>query len=205
VLEVAEAKASTGSFRQVPILVLIAFVIALVIKTFLVQAFYIPSASMEPTLDGPGDRVLVEKISYRFHPESREDVVVFEKDPAQPATPPHQSLWSHVAEAFKGLLGFPTGGREDLIKRVMAVGGDTIQGRDGRVFVNDHRVQEPYLGAGVTTSDFGPITVPRGELFVMGDNREHSGDSRSFGPISASKVIGRALTVIWPPKHFSGL
>jgi signal peptidase I len=206
VLELPQTKERTGSFRQVPILVLIALVIALLIKTFLVQAFYIPSASMEPTLDGPGDRVLVEKVSYRFHPVSREDVVVFEKDPAQQVTPsPDLPLLTRIGNALKALLGFPTGGREDLIKRVMAVGGDRIEGHDGRVFDNGHKVAEPYLTPGVTTSDFGPVTVPRGELFVMGDNREHSGDSRSFGPISAGKVIGRAFTVIWPPEHFSGL
>ena len=201
-LKVSQRKSTAGPRRQIPVLALVAVVIALLIKSFLVQPFYIPSASMWPTLHGPGDRVLVEKISYRFHSQSPSDVVVFETDSAQPRD---RTLWARIGEVFGGLLGFPTGGREDLIKRVIAVGGDTIQGHDGRVFVNGHKVAEPYLAPGVITSDFGPITVPRGELFLMGDNREHSGDSRIFGPIPTSRVIGRAFTVIWPLQHFSGL
>jgi signal peptidase I len=184
----------------------IAFVIALLIKTFLLQAFYIPSASMEPTLDGPGDRVLVEKISYHFRSPGPGDVVVFEKDLGPPIVGgQNEPVWTDITNAFKELFGFPTGGREDLIKRVMAVGGDKIEARGGSVYVNGRKVDEPYLAPGVKTFSFGPITVPQGKLFVMGDNRGNSDDSRSFGPVLVDKVVGRAFIVIWPPQHFSTL
>jgi signal peptidase I len=192
-------------FRELPVLIVIAFVIALLIKTFLLQAFYIPSASMEPTLM-VGDRVLVEKISYHFDSPSRGDVVVFEKNLGlQPAPGTDEPVWTDIVNAFKGLFGFPTGGREDLIKRVMAVGGDKIEGRGGSVYVNGKKVSEPYLPAGVKTSTFGPITVPHDKLFVMGDNRGNSDDSRSFGAIPVDKVVGHAFVLLWPLGRFSGL
>jgi signal peptidase I len=159
---------------------------------------------MEPTLM-VGDRVLVEKVSYHFGSPSRGDVVVFEKNLGVQAQPTNEPVWTDVVNAFKGLFGFPTGGREDLIKRVMAVGGDKIEGRGGSVYVNGKKVAEPYLPAGVKTSTFGPITVPQGKLFVMGDNRGNSDDSRSFGPIPVSKVVGHAFVLLWPPGRFSGL
>ncbi|MEA2510484.1 MAG: signal peptidase [Actinomycetota bacterium] len=160
---------------------------------------------MEPTLM-VGDRVLVEKVSYHFGGPSRGDVVVFEKNlGVQPQAGNNDPVWTDVVNAFKGLFGFPTGGREDLIKRVMAVGGDKIEGRGGHVYVNGKRVSEPYLPAGVKTSTFGPITVPRGKLFVMGDNRGNSDDSRSFGAVPADKVVGHAFVLIWPPGRFSSL
>jgi signal peptidase I len=186
------------------VLIVIAFVIALLIKTFLLQAFYIPSASMEPTLM-VGDRVLVEKVSYHFGGPARGDVVVFEKNlgflPGSDSG--DQPVWTDVVNAFKGLFGFPTGGSEDFIKRVMAVGGDTIEGRAGSVFVNGKKVAEPYLPPGLKTSSFGPITIPQGKLFVMGDNRGNSDDSRSFGAVPADKVIGHAFVLLWPPGRFS--
>ncbi|MEA2507295.1 MAG: signal peptidase [Actinomycetota bacterium] len=204
VTEAPPSKKKGSFFRELPVLIVIAFVIALLIKTFLLQAFYIPSASMEPTLM-VGDRVLVEKISYHFGGPARGDVVVFEKNlgltPA--ASSKNQPVWTDVVNALKGLFGFPTGGQEDLIKRVMAVGGDRIEGRGGNVFVNGKKVPEPWLPAGVKTSSFGPITVPQGKLFVMGDNRGNSDDSRSFGPIPVSKVVGHAFMLLWPPGRFS--
>jgi signal peptidase I len=159
---------------------------------------------MEPTLM-VGDRVLVEKVSYHFGGPSRGDVVVFEKNLGIQTQPKNEPVWTDIVNAFKGLFGFPTGGREDLIKRVMAVGGDKIQGRGGSVYVNGKKVFEPYLPPGVKTSTFGPITVPQGKLFVMGDNRGNSDDSRSFGPIPVDKVVGHAFVLIWPPGRFSGL
>lgn len=193
-------------WRELPVLIVIAFVIALVIKTFLLQAFYIPSASMEPTLL-IGDRVLVEKVSYRLSEPDRGDVVVFEKDLVALDDPAagEQPFYIDIVDAFRGLFGFPTGTSQDFIKRVIAVGGDTVEGRDGEVFVNGEAIDEPYLPEGTTTSEFAEQPVPEGEVFVMGDNRSNSDDSRNFGPIEQDKIIGRAFVLIWPPADVGGL
>lgn len=191
--------------RELPVLIVVAFVVALLIKSFLLQAFYIPSASMEPTLV-EGDRVLVEKVSYRFDGPERGDVIVFEKDLVVPgAAPEDESLGGRILDSFRGLFGFPTGTEQDFIKRVMAVGGDKIEGRDGKVYVNDELVDEPYLVEGQQTSPFGPAEIPEGKIFVMGDNRNNSDDSRNFGPIDADAVVGHAFLLIWPPNDFDTL
>lgn len=192
-------------WRELPVLVVIAFVVALLIKTFLLQAFYIPSASMEPTLV-EGDRVLVEKLSYRWGEPERGDVIVFEKE-FSPIIPAEEDdpFWEDIGSALKGLFGFPTGGTQDFIKRVMAVEGDTIEGREGRVYVNDQAVHEPYLSDGTETSPFGAVTIPKGMIFVMGDNRGNSDDSRAFGPIPVDEVVGHAFLLLWPPSDFDTL
>jgi signal peptidase I len=192
-----------GSFwKELPVLIVIAFAIALLIKTFLLQAFFIPSASMEPTLK-IGDRVLVEKVGYRFGGAGRGDVVVFEKDVGAIINPEaaddDDPFYVDIANAFRELFGFPTGSKQDFIKRVIAIGGDTVQGRDGHVLVNGEAIAEPYLPEGTETSDFGPVEIPDGMIFVMGDNRANSDDSRSFGPVDEGKVVGRAFVLIWPP------
>jgi signal peptidase I len=150
-----------------------ALVIALVIKTFLVQAFYIPSGSMIPTLE-VHDRVLVNKLSYKLHPIHRGDIVVF-------TTPPGE-----------------TDPIKDLIKRVIGLPGDTVSGQGGHVYINGKALQEPYLPAGTVTDNLKSVKVPPGDIFVMGDNRPDSKDSRYFGPIRESSVVGRAFFRIWP-------
>ena len=192
-------------WRELPVLVVIAFVAALLIKTFLLQAFYIPSASMEPTLR-EGDRVLVEKVGYRFGNPELGDVVVFEREVAAPfGAEQDDSFFDDIRNGVKSLFGFPTEGTQDFIKRVMAVSGDTIEGKEGRIYVNGELVEEPFLPEGVVTSDFPAYTVPQGEIFVMGDNRGNSDDSRSIGGIPESDVVGRAFVLIWPPSDMSGL
>ena len=192
-------------WRELPVLVVIAFAAALLIKTFLLQAFFIPSASMEPTLRS-GDRVLVEKVTYRFGGPERGDVVVFERDVQTAPAPEDGSFIEDITDGVKSLFGFPTQGTQDFIKRVMAVSGDTIEGRDGMVYVNGEPVEEPYLPGATETADFPPSTVPQGEIFVMGDNRANSDDSRgSIGGIPESDVVGRAFVVIWPFSDMSGL
>jgi signal peptidase I len=193
-------------WREFPVLVVAAFALALLIKTFLLQAFYIPSGSMLPTLE-VGERILVEKISYRLGSPGRGDVVVFERslDPAVPSPHEDDSVAEDVVNAFKSLFGWPTGGEQDYVKRVMAVGGDTIESREGVVYVNDEPVEEPYLPKGVVTSDFPTQQVPEGQIFVMGDNRGSSDDSRNFGPVPDDEVVGRAFLSIWPANEFGTL
>jgi signal peptidase I len=151
--------------------------IALTAQAFFVQAFWIPSPSMTPTLE-VGDRVLVNKLSYRVHDVHRGDLIVFERPP----------------ETSNGLEGEI----KDLIKRVIAVGGDTVEGRDGRVYVNGELIEEPYLEPGTATSDLEREVVPDGTVFVMGDNRMNSEDSRVFGPIDEETIIGRAVVKVLP-------
>jgi signal peptidase I len=151
-----------------------ALVVALVVKTFLIQAFFIPSLSMYPTLD-KGDRVLVNKLSYKVHDVHRGDLIVFERPPGQPAS------------AIK-----------DLIKRVVGLPGDSIEARSGAVYIDGKRLDESYLVDGVTTENLPRMTVPKGEVFVMGDNRGDSADSRVFGPIDEDTIVGRAFLRVWP-------
>ena len=194
-------RAAKSFWRELPFLIIVALVLAVLIKTFVVQAFFIPSGSMLETLQ-IDDRVLVSKLSYVWGGPERGDVIVFD-DPRGVPTDPESlggRVWRNLAES----IGIRTP-QSEFIKRVIGVGGDRIEGRDGLVFVNGESVLEPYLPRGVTTYEFGPIVVPGGELFVMGDNRDDSIDSRSFGTIPESEVVGRAFVVMWPPTRWAGL
>jgi signal peptidase I len=197
-------------WKELPVLIVIAFAVALLVKTFALQAFYIPSASMEPTLV-EGDRVLVEKITYWWGEPARGQVVVFEREISGPefVDGPEEeddgNVFSDIVTAFKELFGFPTGDEQDFIKRVVAVEGDEVEGRSGEIYVNGERVDEPYLQPGDGTAEFPEITIPQDMLFVMGDNRNNSDDSRNFGPIPEDSVVGHAFVLIWPPADFGGL
>jgi len=166
----------------------VALVAALLIKTFAVQAFFVPTGSMEPTII-PGDRVLVNKLSYDFHSVHIGDIIVFRRPPRD-----------------------TTPGIDDLIKRVVALGGQKIQVKDCGVWVNGKEEaqswepkgwQNPFSEYCTTwpTNSFlpNPYTVPKGDLFVMGDNRRNSDDSRYWGPLPDSYIVGRAFVRIWPP------
>jgi signal peptidase I len=205
-----ERRQGRSFWRELPVLVIVAFGIALLIKTFLVQAFYIPSASMVPTLR-EGDRVLVEKVSYRFDEPERGQVVVFERDvdalfgAARSGPEQEASFIDRIGDSFRELFGLPTGGSQDFIKRVIGVGGDEVEGRNGRIYVNGQPIREPYLAPGTHTSTFGPLEVPPGKIFVMGDNRGNSDDSRNFGPVSDDAVVGHAFLLMWPPEDVAAL
>jgi signal peptidase I len=162
--------------------ILAALVIALAVKTFLFQAFAIPSASMEPTLRN-GDRVIVSKLSSDLSDLDRGDVIVFER-PAHPSVDPSM---------------------QHLIKRIVGMPGDELSSVDGAFHVNGAPLEEPYLRTGTRTDDLTPLTVPDGHVFVMGDNRGSSGDSRKFGAIPAELVVGRAFVRVWPLGDFGGL
>lgn len=190
------------AWRRFPLVVVGAVVLALLVKSFLVQAFYIPSESMLPTLE-KGDRVLVEKVGRLFGGPARGDIVVFERDTATAAATEgnDDSPMSGLGDAFRGLFGLPANGREDLIKRVIAVAGDTVEGRGQRVWVNGRALTEDYLFDGRATFNFPSTAVGPGMVFVMGDNRDGSQDSRSFGPVPVDRIVGKAVLVVWPPNR----
>ena len=190
---------------ELPGLLIMALLLAILIKTFLFQAFFIPTGSMETTLL-PGDRVLVNKIPYYFGDPARGDIIVFE-NPNGSAGPDRSAIggFFHWLGEGLGISGQcdpdqPDPGCEtDYIKRVIGLPGDTVEGRRGDVYVNGERLDEPYLN-GERTTPFEPHTVPEGFLFVMGDNRGNSQDSRfSLGDVPIDNVIGKAFVIMWPP------
>jgi len=210
-------RSSSGSFwRELPILVIIALGLALLLKTFLVQAFFIPSGSMEPTLQ-VGDRVLVNRMVYRLGDIERGDVIVFngvdswtpEVQVDEPTNPVVRAV-SSVA----GLFGFATPSEKDFIKRVIGVPGDEVKccDKQGRVTVNGVPLDEPYVFPGDKPSETPfDIVVPEGRVWVMGDHRGASSDSRYHtgdpggGTIPIDHVVGKAFLVVWPFDHFTTL
>jgi signal peptidase I len=187
-------------YRDLPILIVAAVLGALLIKTFLIQAFYIPSPSMHPTLI-ENDRVLVNRMAYRFHDPRRGDVVVFEN----PHPPPvHRSPLAAFVNWLGEGLGLSHDGRNrDFIKRVIGLPGDLVEIHRGVVFVNGTKLSEPYLSPKRDLGSYGPYHVPADSLFVLGDNRTDSDDSRgSLGYIPAGKVLGRAFVIVWPPSRW---
>lgn len=196
-----------STLREFVPLILSALVIAILIKSFLIQAFFIPSISMQPTLR-PGDRIIVCRICKVFSDVTYGDVVVFsDPDPA-----PHEER-GIVGGSLHWLgqgIGVARPEDDDFIKRVVALGGDTWELRRGVLFVNGARVPEPYVAAERDSRDFGPETVPDGMLFVLGDNRLHSGDSRfpsssGLGYVPEEKVIGEAFVIAWPLDRIGGI
>ena len=188
---------------EVPLLLAFAAVIAIVVKTFVAQAFYIPSASMEPQLEA-GDRVVVSRIAYDLHEPRRGDVVVFD-DPLEPEGGGGSILPIRLGrEALEALGLLPPDDRE-LIKRVVALAGETVQARDGTVYVDGRPLIEPYLPDGVLQADFSPVTVPADHVFVLGDNRPNSKDSRVFQAVPVDSIVGRAIARVWPPGRLAFL
>jgi signal peptidase I len=224
---------------ELPALIGLAIVIAILVKTFLVQPFYIPSESMEKTLHGcpgcSGDRILVSKIVYDFRDPHPGDIVVFNApvgwDDEQASVPPSNPVLRAI-RGFGQLIGFIPPDGMVLVKRVIAIGGQSVKGNaDGDVFVRAaasgpwRKLDETYVDE--TGPDprakFGPITVPNGRLWVMGDHRDRSADSRyhcgeagTDGPdnstcnvnsatVPVSDVIGKAFVIAWPPSRWTTL
>lgn len=190
---------------SMPFLVLVALGLAIVIKSFLVQAFFIPSASMEPALYR-GDRVLVNKLAYATGDVGRQDVIVF-VNPNGDAPPDRGVVGGFLHWLGEG-VGVAQPEKEDYIKRAIGLPGETVEIQDRTVFVDGDPVREPYLTAEAKSCnrDFGPVTVPEGSLFVLGDNRCNSADSRyGLGFVRAGDVVGRAFVIIWPPSDMGGL
>jgi signal peptidase I len=196
-----------GFLRELPVLVVVALVLAIVIKTFLVQAFYIPSASMVPTLN-VGDRVLVNRLAYRFGDIERGDIVVF-SDP-HPAPGEERGLVGGVLHWLGEGVGLARPADEDFIKRVIGLPGEVVEIRDGVTYIDGSAIDEPYLTGPKDTRSYGPRAVPDGMLFVMGDNRTDSADSRfqppaGLGYVPEDKVIGQAFVIVWPPGDWGTL
>ena len=184
-----------GSGRWIVELVgvaIVAIVFAILLRTFVVATYSIPSGSMEPTLQ-VGDRIVVDKLSYHFHGVDRANIVVF-------STPPKENC-----------AGPPV---SDLVKRVIGLSGETISLSGGRVVINGHVLLEPWLPAAVRTATTAgpsaapyalhrPYRIPSGDVYVMGDNRTQSCDSRYWGPISQSTIVGKVDLRIWPLSRFN--
>ncbi|MEN8041947.1 MAG: signal peptidase I [Actinomycetota bacterium] len=188
---------------EFPLLVAAALLIAVLIKTFLFQAFWIPSSSMEDTLQ-IYDRVFVSKLSYRFSEIAPGDIIVLD-DPRPGFEQPDETALQSAVRNLKESIGLATP-QSEFIKRVIGLPGDVVEGKDGAVYVNGVRLEEPYLKQPeLPIRPFAPVEVPEDSLFVMGDNRRASQDSRFFGPIPTEDVVGRAFVIIWPLDRVGGI
>lgn len=184
----------SGGFLEFVVILLVAFLLVFgVVRPFVVEAFFIPSESMVPTLQ-VGDRVLVNKFIYRFTEPDRGDIIVFES-PEGPDSEPEGLVGRVVNIFWEG-----SDDRPDLIKRVVGLPGDSVAVRNGNLFVNGERQNESYLNQQFPDQSFFPrTTVPENHVFVMGDNRANSRDSRFIGPIPEENIEGEAFLRFWPP------
>ncbi|STZ57247.1 signal peptidase I [Mycolicibacterium tokaiense] len=236
-------KKKSSALREGAILVSIALVLYYVMLTFVARPYLIPSESMEPTLHGcpgcVGDRIMVDKLTYRFTDPAPGDVVVFKGPPSWSVG--YKSIRSdnpaiRAVQDALSFVGFVPPDQNDLVKRIIAVGGQTVECRaDTGLTVDGKKLDEPYLDPTTMMADpaiypclgneFGPVTVPENRLWVMGDNRTHSADSRAHctsspadaqnglictgdptnGTIPVENVIGKARFIAWPPSRWGGV
>lgn len=189
-----------GSFlRELPILLLVAFLLAFVLRTFVLQVFFIPSSSMEETLQ-IDDRMVVEKVTYRFREPRRGEIVVFEGD-SFTSVDPDAAIGQRVVRGLGQFLGVVPANARDFVKRVIGLPGDEVLIEGGRVFVNGTLLDEPYV-VHDDLSDYGPVVVPEDRLFFLGDNRPNSSDSRrGLGMVQRDHVVGRSVLIVWPFDH----
>ncbi|MEH3143388.1 MAG: signal peptidase I [Mycobacterium kyogaense] len=236
-------KKKRGALREAAILITVAVVLYYVMLTFIARPYLIPSESMEPTLHGcngcVGDRIMVDKLTYRFSQPEPGDVVVFKGPPNWSIG--YKSIRSEnpairTVQNALSFIGFVPPDENDLVKRIIAVGGQTVECRvTTGLTVDGKKLNEPYLDPNTMNADpavypclgneFGPVTVPEGRLWVMGDNRTHSADSRAHcsnepadvqrgvlctgdpvaGTIPVENVIGKARFIAWPPSRWGGV
>lgn len=178
----SEETTKTSIFKDYILPVIIALGIVVVLRTFFVGMFYVPSESMVPTLE-INDHVVVTKLSYKMHEPQRGDVVVFKY-------PPNEEQGLKEVDYVKRLIGLP---------------GETLEIKDNTVFINGKPLKEPYLNVDTNMPDYGPITVPEAQYFMMGDNRNNSSDSRVWGYVPEEYLIGKAQFIYWPFAHIGGL
>ena len=207
-------------WQELPLLLVVAFCLAVLIRTFLVQAFFIPSGSMENTLE-IGDRVLVNKVVYDMRDPVRGEIVVFrgtENWVPEVTDPVSQTFGAKLGRTIGDLVGVSRPGERDFIKRVVGLPGDKVACCDeqGRITVNGRPVDEPYVIENspleappnprqCSSRRFEEVTIPAGQMFVMGDHRLVSQDARCQGPVPIDNVIGRAFVIVWPSDRFTGL
>ncbi|WP_027363548.1 signal peptidase I [Desulfotruncus alcoholivorax] len=166
-------KKKKPAFMEIIESVAIAVLLAVIIRMFVFQPFVIPTGSMEPTIQ-IGDRIMVSKFAYHFGEPSRGDIVVF-RPPFDP--------------------------ERIFVKRLIGVGGDTVEIRGSKLYINGKLIPEDYLPKGLRFQDFGPVQVPPGNYFMMGDNRNNSDDSRVWGNLPKKNIIGKAVIIYWPINH----
>jgi signal peptidase I len=221
----SKPKKKSSFWKELPILIGIALVLTFLIQTFVARVYVIPSGSMEQTLNGcpgcTGDRILVDRITYDFTDPSPGDVVVFKGPPGWEQSEYNVTESSNIVirwlREFGSSIGIGSPPEYDLVKRVVAVGGQTVRCCDSnnRVLVDGKPLNEPYIywepGQPHLQKDFAAVTVPKGDLWVMGDNRNDSFDSRYQngggirGVVPAGNVIGIARVIIWPPSRWRGI
>jgi signal peptidase I len=209
-------------WQELPLLLIVAFCLAVLIRTFLVQAFYIPSGSMQKTLELK-DRVLVNKVVYDMRDPVRGEIVVFrgtDNWAPEVTEPVSNTFAAKLGRTIGDLVGVSRPGERDFIKRVIGLPGDKVACCDdkGRITVNGVGIDEPYIAEGYnsdlnqppnptqcTSRRFTEVTIPADEMFVMGDHRQVSQDARCQGPVPIKNVIGRAFVIVWPSSHFTSL
>jgi signal peptidase I len=205
-------------WKELPLLIVVALLLTFLIQTFLAKVYVIPSGSMETTLHGctgcSNDRVLVDKITYRFTDPAPGDVVVFRGPDSWSSEVQVQQPTNAVVrglQQFGSLIGLAPPDEKDFVKRVIAVGGQTVSCCDSRnrVMVDGQPLNEPYVyylpeAGPARQATFGPITVPEGQLWMMGDSRNNSADSRvpDHGPVPVANVIGKARVIVLPFDRF---
>jgi len=180
----SESARKHHSLRNWLIVVVVALMAAVIVRAYVFESFFVPSGSMIPTIE-IGDHMIVDKLSYHLHPVGFGNIIVFHK----PANDP------------------TTANIHYLVKRVIGLPGQTIWSHDGKVYINGKPIAEPFLPKGVQTHNIhtasgAPIHIPKNEYYVLGDNRGDSADSRVFGPISGSLIVGRVVLIYWPLSHW---
>lgn len=213
--EPSKGKSRWAFARELAVIVVIALVLSFLVKTFLAQPFYIPSASMESTLD-IGDRIIVSKFTPQHSPLHRGDVIVFEDPKSWGSTPHHPSLMKRVVKDSLVFVGVLPGGGDHVVKRIIGMPGDHIKccTKSGKLTVNDVPITEPYINKGSVPSTMPfDITVPKDKVWVMGDNRNDSADSRlhdgnsggTLGSVPMSDITGQVVAIAWPISRIHSL